>query len=418
MKTLHLTSAWHATSGGVGTFYKALFDAANRKGHLMRLVVPGPETRVERVGAFGLIYYLQSRPAPFDRHYRILLPHRYLFPGTAIQRIINEEHPDLIEISEKYTLPWLGGLVRTRRLPGVQVRPVVVGASHERMDENVAAYISGGKAAARFCRLYMKWIYFPMFDHHLTFSEHTAGELIEASRGHKIRRGIWVTPMGVDCSLFHPERRTPGTGVTRLLYAGRLAPEKNLPLLMDVMDRLDPRHYHLTIAGEGPLLADILRRELPHITLLGHIADRSALAAVYANADVFVHPNPREPFGIAPFEAMAAGVALVAPGSGGLTAYANESNAWLANADAQSMAAVIERIRADSAAAALRVRTARRTAESFDWPLVTQRFLKLYEELTEITKNSTLQSRAALLVDWNKISRKCLKTCDPFVIAL
>src|SRR3984885_14704166 len=40
VKTLHLTNAWHASSGGVGTFYKALFEAANREGHFMSLVGP------------------------------------------------------------------------------------------------------------------------------------------------------------------------------------------------------------------------------------------------------------------------------------------------------------------------------------------------------------------------------------------
>ena len=73
MKTLHLTNAWHGASGGIGTFYRALFEAANRLGHRMRLVVPGPETRTENVGEFGLIYQLQARLAPLDRRYRIIV---------------------------------------------------------------------------------------------------------------------------------------------------------------------------------------------------------------------------------------------------------------------------------------------------------------------------------------------------------
>ncbi len=32
----------------------------------------------------------------------------------------------------------------------------------------------------------MKSFYFPSFDHHVTVSEHTAAELIAASRGHKV----------------------------------------------------------------------------------------------------------------------------------------------------------------------------------------------------------------------------------------
>lgn len=45
------------------------------------------------------------------------------------------------------------------------------------------------------------------------------------------------------------------------------------------------------------------RRGLRHITFLGHIADRETLADHYAEADVFLHANPREPIGIAPLEA-------------------------------------------------------------------------------------------------------------------
>ncbi len=402
MKTLHLTNAWHASSGGIGTFYRALIEAAEREGHFMRLVAPGESTRVEEVGGFGRIYFLKAPRAPFDRNYRILYPHRFLFPGTAIQRIINEECPDLVEISEKYSLIYLGGLLRTGRLPGVSVRPTVVGISHERMDRNVAVYLNAGAAARRFCRLYMRWLYFPMFDHHITVSRHTAEELVEAARGHKVRRGIWVCPMGVDCDRFHPHRRSAaGRGkllkilnarddTTILLYAGRLSPEKNLPLLLDMMARLDAEHYLLVIAGAGielePLRNRCARENLRHISFLGHIGDRDALADLYANADIFVHPNPNEPFGIAPLEAMASGLAVIAPDSGGVVSYADAGNAWPARPCAEDFAAAARLIRSDPAARKAKAVAARETAEAFRWPRVTSTFLRLYRDLAATTR--------------------------------
>jgi hypothetical protein len=96
-------------------------------------------------------------------------------PRTALQRILKSEQADLVEVSDKYSINYLAGLLRTRRLPGVRLRPAVVGMSHERMDENVAAYLSSSEISRRFCDWYMKWIYFPMFDHHITVSDHTAG---------------------------------------------------------------------------------------------------------------------------------------------------------------------------------------------------------------------------------------------------
>src|ERR1700689_1018769 len=97
LKTLHITNCWHSSSGGVSTFYKALFEAAARHEHFMRLVVPGGATAVLPVGRFGKIYQIEAPRAPLNPASRLVLPHRYLFPRTAIQRIINEEEPDLLE---------------------------------------------------------------------------------------------------------------------------------------------------------------------------------------------------------------------------------------------------------------------------------------------------------------------------------
>jgi alpha-1,6-mannosyltransferase len=410
LKTLHITNCWHSSSGGIATFYKALFDAAERARHLIRLVVPGESTSIEHVGEFGRIYRIEAPRAPLNPQYRLVLPHRYLFPRTALQRIINDERPDLIEISDKYAVHYLGGLLRTSRLPGVRIRPAIVGMSHERMDENMAAYVSTSLAARRFCRWYMKWIYFPMFDHHITVSEHTAEELILASRGHKVSRGIWISPMGVDADRFTPARKSAAVRqrlreVTRadynstiLFYAGRLAPEKNLPLLIATMVRLDPSLYRLALAGDGILVDDLkcqcAAAGLANVSFLGHVGDRELLADYYANADIFVHPNPREPYGIAPLEAMASGIPLVAPDTGGVTAYANETNAWLAESNPVAFAGRIESVRADATLRIARIAAARATAEERRWPAVASKYLRLYRELNAIVLGDAPGDRA------------------------
>jgi alpha-1,6-mannosyltransferase len=414
VKTLHLTNAWHGASGGIGVFYRALLEAAEREGHFMRLVVPGEHTDVEDCGRFGRIYHIEAPRAPLNRDYRIIYPHRYLLPGSALQRIVNEEKPDLVEASEKYTMLWFTGLLRTGRLPGVKTRPTTVGMSHERMDENISVYLTRTGAGQKFANWYMRWFYFPGFDHHITVSEHTAAELIAASRGHKIRRGIWVSPMGVDCRRFTPERKSAEGGarlraLTRapenavmLLYAGRLAPEKNLRLLLETMLLLEPDRYRLAIVGEGTereTLAAMCRRSGIHnVVFPGHVADRDQLADYYANADIFLHPNPREPFGIAPLEAMASGLALVAPNSGGVGSYASENNAWIAEPTPAAFARAIRKIGAEPAEARRRTLAARRTAECYSWPEIASTYLRLYRELDAITKGERAKFIAALSI--------------------
>lgn len=408
MKTLHLTNAWHAASGGIATFYRALLRASETNGHFMRLVVPSDRTEVEDLGRFTRIYHLCAPRTPLNKSYRMLLPHRFLFPGTALSRILADERPDLVEVSDKYTLNYFAGCVRRGWIPGVDRRPAVVGLSCERMDDNVEAYLTASPAGKAFARWYMKWLYFPLFDHHITVSEHTAGELRIASKGHRVRRGVWVRPMGVDADAFTARHRTNalreflcrragGNSETfLLLYSGRLAAEKNLRLLIDTMDLLIKEadaDYRLLVAGEGTLGREFEqeceRRNPGVVTFLGHTADRRRLADLYANCDVFVHPNPREPFGIAPLEAMASGLPLVAPNTGGVTGYANDTNAWLADPEPAAFAAAVRAALLPGELRKSRLRSARQKAEQHDWARVGECFLSLYHELHAISIGRT-----------------------------
>jgi hypothetical protein len=53
IKTLHMTNCYHASSGGIRTFYRAMLDSANLHRREIRLVVPGAEDSIEEVGEFG-----------------------------------------------------------------------------------------------------------------------------------------------------------------------------------------------------------------------------------------------------------------------------------------------------------------------------------------------------------------------------
>lgn len=381
LKTLHLVNAWHANSGGISTFYRALIGAANRAGQEIRLVVPGEADGLERVGPHARIYTIRAPRAPFTPSYRILYPSTYLTAGSPLRKILAEERPDLVEICDKYTLPYLGGLIRTGRLGPNP--PVVIGMSCERFDDTVSNYANGGAPGRAFARWYMNQIYYPLCDHHITVSAYTAAELTEAARGHvKVSREIWILPMGCDADTFHPRnwdeswrRELLGGERALVLYAGRLAREKNLPLLTEALRRL-PGGFRAVIAGSGPLREQVERDCAGRAVFIDHIRDRERLAALYASCDVFAHPNPREPFGIAPLEAMASGLGLVAPNAGGVLEYANESNAWLVPPEPSAFAAAIV-----EATAGGRREEARSTAERFAWPLVAARFIELYRRI-------------------------------------
>jgi alpha-1,6-mannosyltransferase len=378
-------------------------ESAARRQQPIRLVVPAETGRVEDLSDYARIYYVAAKRAPLNPSYRVIYPPAFLYPRSAIQGILAAERPDLVEVCDKYNLNYLAGLLRVGLLSQLGFRPTVVGLSCERMDDSVASYIGGNAIGRHFAAWYMRRIYFPFFDHHIAISSRTAEELRQAGQGHPVRRGVWIRGMGVDLSTFSSGRRSL-TARERLLgrlgkdphckllvYIGRLAPEKNTQLLLQMMRHLrsEPEDICLLMVGDGiqrTSLEETSRTELPGLVkFFGYIKDRDALAEVLANCDLFIHPNPNEPFGIAPLEAMASGVPVVAPNSGGILEFANQSNAFLADALPEKFAEAVLTCVRDPQLRARKVGNAIRTAAAFDLRRVADSFLSLYEKIHAVT---------------------------------
>jgi alpha-1,6-mannosyltransferase len=398
IKTLHITNYWHDASGGIRTWYRSVLEVANRERRLTRLVVPGPETRLETVGDYGLIYHVRSRMrAPFDRRYRVLLPHRYMLPVGEVRRVLGIERPDLVEVCDRFSLNWLPGLIRKGRYSRLG-RPVLIGLACERLDDSIRALLGSSALAGRLAAAYCRWCYVPMFDAHLAVSDYVRRELEDAMHP-RHRRPVEVASPGVDVSVFRPavrsesERRrllSGGSGgdlTALMVYAGRLSPEKNVGLLLEVVDRLHAdggaTDYRLLIAGSGRLqdwlCQEARARPAGRVQMLGQIGPPGDLAQLYANCDVFLHPNAREPFGIGPLEAMATGCPVVLPSSGGVLTYANQDNAWLANPTSEGFAEAIRALTRDVAGRRERCRRGRSTAAENSRTEAVIRAFRLYD---------------------------------------
>jgi alpha-1,6-mannosyltransferase len=407
VSTLHLTNAYHEHSGGIRTMYHALLQHAEGAGRRMTLVVPGARDRDERLGRFTRIVHLRAPRSPVaDGRYRMLLPHRFLPPGRGpLWKLLDTEQPGIVEICDKYSLCFLAGLIRRRRR---RRRPVLVGLSCERMDDNLHAFLGFGPAARAVARTTMERVYFGMFDVHVANSEYTAEELRLCLRG-RHPRPIHVCPPGVtlpedvcaeEISASHRELANlcGDSSATVLLYAGRISPEKHVLVLPRVLSALGQRTpaVHLVIAGDGPLRARLESesgRVAPgRVHVLGHVGRRTLWGLLHA-CDVFLHPNPREPFGIGPLEAMAARTPVVAPASGGLLAYATHDNAWLSAPDPHAMAAAVTACLDDPAERQRRVARARQTAEAHTWPAAAGRIFALYDA---VQPNRSINPSAAL----------------------
>ncbi|KXK04173.1 MAG: GDP-mannose-dependent alpha-(1-6)-phosphatidylinositol dimannoside mannosyltransferase [Acidobacteria bacterium OLB17] len=115
-KTVHITNYYHRNSGGISTSYNALMAAAERHQRKMALIVPGEKDETEIVNDFAKIHYVAAKYSPvFDKRYRIIMPWQYLPGGSSIRKILLEERPQMVEVTDKYTLSMLGAMIRTNK---------------------------------------------------------------------------------------------------------------------------------------------------------------------------------------------------------------------------------------------------------------------------------------------------------------
>ena len=125
---------------------------------------------------------------------------------------------------------------------------------------------------------------------------------------------------GVDVARFDPARRSRdiyGEGIN-VMYAGRVAQEKNIGLLADAFEAAREREprMHLVIAGDGPEAPRLRQRLGDSATWLGWL-EGDALAVAYASADIFCFASITDTFGQVVIEAQASGLPVLAADAGG-----------------------------------------------------------------------------------------------------
>lgn len=129
-----------------------------------------------------------------------------------------------------------------------------------------------------------------------------------------------VVSRGVDTAAFDPAHRSAALRAQwglapdelAVLSVGRLAPEKNLDLMVRAFDAIAQRNprARLVVVGHGPL-RQALQTQCPNAIFCGQLRGQ-ALAEHYASADLFLMPSLTETFGNVTTEAMASGLPVLA----------------------------------------------------------------------------------------------------------
>lgn len=188
---------------------------------------------------------------------------------------------------------------------------------------------------------------------------------------------LCVVSRGVDTRLFSPARRSSqlrrdwGTadGEPVALYVGRIAPEKNLKVVVEAFAAMRVRlpQARLVMVGDGPERAALAAR-YPQIVFAGTRTGED-LAAHYASADIFLFPSLTETFGNVTLEAMASGLAVVAYDYAAAQQYLAHGRSGLLAPfdDAEAFVRLASALAADPGRVALLRAQARASAERIDW---------------------------------------------------
>ena len=138
----------------------------------------------------------------------------------------------------------------------------------------------------------------------------TTPALAEYVRTVRAGAHVEMIPNGVDTNLFHPAPCLPGQ--RRVVFVGRLEPQKNLRLLFDALSRIDPRPA-LTVVGDGSLRAALVQAAAQISTPVewAGVVANDQLPDLLRKADIFVLPSLIEGHPKALLEAMSCGLACV-----------------------------------------------------------------------------------------------------------
>ncbi len=298
MRIVQIANFYTPTSGGLRTCVDEIGRGYVAAGHERILVVPGRSDGDERTASGRRITVASPRLLGTGSY--------HVLTGRRMYGLLDAIGPDVLEISDKFSVAWLSPWARKRGVPMVLF-------SHERIDA-----ILRNRVPKRFPLIALADVankkLSQRVDQVVVTSQFAADEFARVGA-----TNVQRVPLGVDLSTFHPNGRPDDRSAPKLVTISRLSAEKRVERAIDALRlvRASGVDAELSIVGDGPLRPKMEQRAvgLP-VRFLGHISGREAIAKVVSDADIALCPSPAETFGLAVLEALACGTPVVVPREG------------------------------------------------------------------------------------------------------
>lgn len=309
------SESFHPVQNGVSTSVRTLIAGLRSEGHHVCTFAPAHMRQPE---AESNVLRFPSFVSAFNRDYPLAFP---FYPRLALETHFDRLKLDVIHTHTPFVMGLTGAkLAMTREVP-------LISTFHTLYSQytHYVPFLSDSVTES-------------LLEHYLPWYYNRCAEIICPSqmaartlRAYGIERPINVIPTGVPippAELLSDENRRctrERIGVPNeaplLVFAGRLAKEKNLDWLLEVFGLI--RHTIpnaiLALAGDGPYSEELKNLASPlgkSLLFIGPMLRRE-LDMLLAASDVFVFPSPTETQGLVIGEARAVGVPCVVVDMGG-----------------------------------------------------------------------------------------------------
>jgi len=131
--------------------------------------------------------------------------------------------------------------------------------------------------------------------------------------------------------------------IKRVLFAGRLAPEKRIDKILESAKKLPQIEF--AFAGDGPLKKLLMKKEteLDNIKYLGWLK-REALIKELDDSEILVLPSSLETFGTAAFEGMSRGRIVIVSPEAGITNWSDLSSYLFQTSNEKPLTNILQEI--------------------------------------------------------------------------
>ncbi len=223
----------------------------------------------------------------------------------------------------------------------------------------------------------------------------SVSQFIQEEGASAVRLGTKLSVLynGANESLFYPELRPPNTDEPVVLFASRLVPDKGAHILMKAMRILDEKGVRgraVVVGGSAfghsktTSYIQALHRDAPPNVQFHSYCSGALLAGKFREADIFCLPSIfNDPFPLAPLEAMASRLPVVASKTGGIPeAFAQGGAILVEKENPVQLAEGLERLlvdpflRAKMAAAGFAA-----YQDCFTWTAIRKRYCELLDEV-------------------------------------